>query len=110
MNLTDPEDVKSSLGFADEADREHFHAERLQLDILASVSQIMEDKGVSKAELARRLDVSKSHVSQLFSVDKMLNLRTLAKLEAALDARFTIDLEDKHPQTAESASYSHAVS
>ena len=110
MNLTDPEDVQSSLGFADKAEREQFHAERLQLDILASVSQIMEDKGVSKAELARRLDVSKSHVSQLFSVDKMLNLRTLAKLEAALDARFTIDLEDKHPQTAESASYSHAVS
>ena len=95
MSLTDPAKLKALLDFESEEERNEFRADRIQLDILNEVSQRMEQLGVSRSELASRLKVSKSFVSQLFAVEKPLNLRTLAKLECALEARFRIDFSGR---------------
>lgn len=95
MSLTDPETIEKLLGFENDQEREAFEAERLQLDILHVVSQRMERDGLTKSDLAAGLGVSKSYVSQLFSVDKPLNLRMLAKIERLLGARFRIGLADR---------------
>lgn len=92
MSLTDPNTIHDVLGFESDQDREEFEAERLQLDILHTVSQQMERCNLTKSELASRLGVSRSYISQLFAGDTPLNLRTLAKLERVLGGRFRVGI------------------
>jgi transcriptional regulator with XRE-family HTH domain len=62
--------------------REEFFVAQSQ----ARLSEMLEDKGISRAELARKLDVSRARVTQIFSDDaKNLTLRLLARSFFALD-------------------------
>mgnify|MGYP003656588177 CR=1 FL=1 len=65
--------------------------ERLLVDVQADIFWLMHEKGVSQADLARELGVSKARVSQLFG-DKAENLtiRTLAKIFDALGERASV--------------------
>ena len=87
--------------FAFESDKErlNFKVDRIQLDLLASAADIMKEKGITQSDIADTLKVSKSYVSQLFSCDKRLNLKTLARLEQVLDAEFygTFRTQDSQP-------------
>jgi transcriptional regulator with XRE-family HTH domain len=76
------------FSFKNEKERINFMADRIQLDILARMSDIMKKKNISRSDVAEKLNVSKSFVSQLFSCDKRLNLKTLAQLEQVLGADF----------------------
>ncbi|WP_414831675.1 hypothetical protein [Afifella sp. YEN Y35] len=58
------------------------------LDVQFAIMDILRDSGVSKEELARRLAVSKSRVSQLFSPDANLTIRQIARVYDALDRVF----------------------
>lgn len=54
-------------------------------DVQFTIHNLLEQKGVSRAELARRLSVSEAYVSQLFSdVTRNLTLRTIARVFKAL--------------------------
>ena len=90
MNLTDPKALEALLDFDSEDDRIEFNADRIQLDLLGVVIRRMEELGVSKSELAARVGVSKSYVSQLIATDKRPSLKTLARLEDALQGRFSV--------------------
>ena len=90
MNLTDQTALEALLKFDSEEERIDFNADRIQLDILGVVMRRMEELGVSKSQLAARVGVSKSYVSQLFATDKRLSLKTLARFENALEGRFDI--------------------
>jgi transcriptional regulator with XRE-family HTH domain len=46
---------------------EEFREEFFVAEVQARLSKMLEDKGISRAELARRLDVSRARVSQIFS-------------------------------------------
>lgn len=59
--------------------------ERLIVDTQFKIHQLMKDEGVSKADLARRLNCSKSRVSQMFGDKPNLTLETLAKVFFALN-------------------------
>ena len=76
------------FAFENDKERINFMADRIQLDILASVADIMKQKGITRSDIAKKLTVSKSFVSQLFSCDKRLNLKTLARLEQILGTEF----------------------
>lgn len=52
----------------------------LLLDAQELVFQAMEDKGVTKADLARLLDTSPANVTQLLSGDRNMTLNTLAEV------------------------------
>jgi transcriptional regulator with XRE-family HTH domain len=54
------------------------------LDITFAIGAEMERQGLSKAELARRMDVSRSHLSQLLSAESNITIKTLARFEHAL--------------------------
>ncbi len=95
MNLTDPKALEALLSFDSVEDRIDFSADRLQLDILGVVLRRMEELGVSKSDLAARTGVSKSYISQLFAADKRPSLKMLAKIEDALDGRFSVGLFDR---------------
>lgn len=53
--------------FKDIMSSEEFREESFVAEVQAQLSRMLDDKGVSRAELARRLDVSRARVSQIFS-------------------------------------------
>lgn len=56
----------------------------------------MKLKGISQKDLADSLGVSKSYVNQLFTLDKFLNMKTIAKLQNILDVKININTEPKN--------------
>lgn len=59
---------------------------------LSEVEGMMEELGINKRELAKRLGTSASYITQLFRGDKVINLNTLAKIEVEFDKTFNIKL------------------
>ncbi|HQF43250.1 MAG TPA: helix-turn-helix transcriptional regulator [Ignavibacteriaceae bacterium] len=76
------------LAFKSSEDKLNFKAIAIQLDILAEVDNIMQERKISRKELADKLGKSKSFISQLFSGDKMLNLKMIAQLQEILECKF----------------------
>ena len=58
--------------------------ERLILDVTELLAGALEDTGVTRAELARRLDRTPGFVSQVLGGGRNLTLRTIADIAAAL--------------------------
>jgi transcriptional regulator with XRE-family HTH domain len=69
----------------DEAEADLFAQEDFVADIQSILHRMMFDKGVSRADLAKRLGVSKPRISQYFAHDgSNLTARTLARIFHAL--------------------------
>lgn len=65
---------------------EEFKEEAFVAETQAHLSRLLDEKGVSRAELARRLDVSRARVTQIFSDEAHnLTLRLLVRSYLALD-------------------------
>lgn len=62
--------------------------EHLLLDVTELIVELMNERGVSRSELADRLGKTKGHVTQLLSGSRNLTLRTLSDIFVALDFRF----------------------
>jgi transcriptional regulator with XRE-family HTH domain len=60
------------------------------LDFMYLVADQMDKQGISKTELAKKMGISKSHLSQLFDSGGSITLKTLARFQIALG--FRIDL------------------
>ncbi len=88
------ETVNELLKFDSEDERIEFKAIAIQLDILAEVSKLMIHDNITRKELADKLGKSKSFVSQLFSGDKLLNLKMIAKLQEIFNAKFESSFKD----------------
>jgi transcriptional regulator with XRE-family HTH domain len=81
--------------------------ERVQDELIFNVTEdlliAMEDSGVSKAELARRLNKSKSRVSQMLSGEANITLRTLAsmcfELGVSVDFRIGNEFSVRDPRS-----------
>ncbi|MCX7877333.1 MAG: helix-turn-helix domain-containing protein [Ignavibacteria bacterium] len=87
--------LDKALMFRNQEEADLFEAEKLQLDILAQLREYMQVNRISKANIAKLLNTSKSYITQLFSGDKLLNLKTLAKLQKRLNIKFNFTLIDK---------------
>jgi transcriptional regulator with XRE-family HTH domain len=61
--------------------------EHLILDVTEMIVELMNERGVTRSELADRLGKTKGHVSQLLSGSRNLTLRTLSDIFVALDFR-----------------------
>jgi len=68
-----------------------FEAQMIQLDFIARLEELMKLKGIhSRKELAEKLGTTPSFVSQLFSAEKLINLKHLAKLQRVLGVKYNI--------------------
>jgi transcriptional regulator with XRE-family HTH domain len=74
--------------------RRIFEQERLVLTVTNGLAKILQDRDVSRAELARKLDRSRSFVTQVLDGTRNMTLYTLADFALALGHRATIELED----------------
>ena len=71
--------------FGDIIHSDIFREEFFVAEVQARLSEMMESKGVSRAELARRLDVSRARVTQIFSDEyKNFTVRLLVRSFLAL--------------------------
>jgi DNA-binding Xre family transcriptional regulator len=71
-----------------------FAEEALIVDVQVAIHNLMLDRGVSRADLARELGISQARVSQMFSDDaNNLTLRTVARIFRVLgqECRVTCD-------------------
>jgi transcriptional regulator with XRE-family HTH domain len=85
MNATSPKDML----IAEDA---------LIADVQFAIHNLLSEKGVNRAELAKRMDVSEAYVSQMFKdTTRNLTLKTVARIFCALgeEARITSDTLDR---------------
>lgn len=75
---------------ASKRNRRLLREEALIQDAAEAVSVVMQEEGVTKAQLARRMGRTKGFITQLLSGGRNLTLRTLAGVADALEARVTI--------------------
>ena len=68
-----------------------FIYEGLIIDIAVQLKQIMREKGMTKKELAEKMNVKPSYITKIFS-GQNISLRTLAKVLAALEVDATISI------------------
>jgi len=61
-----------------------FQQERLILDVTERICEIMEEKGISRKQLAEELGTSKSFITQLLDGGRNMTLRTLSDVLLAL--------------------------
>lgn len=79
--------------FNNDEEKLDLEAEAIHLDIMHTIRSIMGEQHMSKKDLAKKLETSPSYVTQLFSADKIVNLKTLAKIQRALNMRFEFRAE-----------------
>lgn len=82
------------------AAKTEYELARLPREMTTAITWYMKRRGISRRELARRLDVTPGRVSQILSGDENLTLRTLAAVCAALDAHFRVELMANKPADA----------
>ncbi len=59
-----------------------------KLELSEQIFQTMENKGISEAELSRRLGVSRAYVNKVLQGDTNFTIETLVKIGIALDCEF----------------------
>jgi len=64
--------------------------ENLVIDVQFLLQEMMDDKGITRAELARRAGISKARLTQMMRPDANPTLRTLAAIFHALGERVTV--------------------
>jgi len=67
-----------------------FQFEFVNLDVTDAIASRMEQLCVSRAELARRMGVSRARVTQILAGNDNLTLKTLVLIASALDARVSV--------------------
>ncbi|MDE2938402.1 MAG: helix-turn-helix transcriptional regulator [Chloroflexota bacterium] len=61
-----------------------FLAEGLSISIIENSLQVMKEKGISRADLAREMGVPKSQISRIFNAPPNLTLLSIARIAVAL--------------------------
>ena|SRR5579872_3219428 len=75
-------------GFDREVDME---VGRLSTLVVANVLELLESKKMKRTDLADKIGVSRSHITQLLDGERNMTLETIAKLSVALDTHWVID-------------------
>lgn len=86
--------LNKMLEFKSEREKTRLEEELLHLKFITSIEEIMDQKDINRTELGNILNSSKSYVSQLFSGYKMINIKTLSKIQKALNVTFRIQAID----------------
>lgn len=74
-------------GLDDEIDH---RARLVSVRFLSEVERICDKRKINRKELAKMVGTSQSYLTQLFRLDKMLNMKMIARIEIALDISFGI--------------------
>ena len=67
------------------------------MDISGAIYARMEELGISKRELAERMSVSPAQITKIIKGNQNMTLKTIAKLECALDMDITYGFRNPKP-------------
>ena len=67
----------------------------LIFDISYYLHELMEQKGISKKELAKKMNVTPAYITKILSADCNISLKTIAKVLSALEVDGGIKLIDR---------------
>lgn len=79
-------------------ERVEHRAQMLSYIFLSEAQKMLDQKGWTQKRLADEIGTSASYLTQLLRGDKLLNLKTIAKIETALHIQFelkTIEMDDE---------------
>jgi transcriptional regulator with XRE-family HTH domain len=82
--------LKDAISFKNEDEIIDFNASILSLEITDLIEELMKNNDIHKAQLARKLKTSKSYITQLFSGDKLINLKLLARIQRIFKVKFVV--------------------
>jgi transcriptional regulator with XRE-family HTH domain len=57
---------------------------------LTQIEQVLDQQSMTQKDLANKIGTSASYISQFFNFNKLINFKTLAKIELALDINFEL--------------------
>jgi AraC-like DNA-binding protein len=72
-------------------------AETLAIDVIEQAVRLMNSGGLTRSELAQRMNVSRAYVTRLFGAPPNLTLSSIARLGMALGATPSVSLTSKRP-------------
>lgn len=70
----------------------------LQANYLSEIERISKENGFNRKELANKIRVTPSYLTQVFRGDKPLNFMTLAKIKRALNITFEVKAHLQSPE------------
>jgi transcriptional regulator with XRE-family HTH domain len=71
-----------------------YWSEAAAYELIREIEERMEQQGVSRAELARRLGTSKAYVTKVLGGNANFTLTTMARLAQALGGRIQVHIAD----------------
>lgn len=95
-NINFKDEIKKAFKFKSEDEKDDFRADVIHINIIQSVLDQMKKQNLTKADIAKSLNISKSFITQLFSGNKLLNLKFIAKLERILNCKFHAEFKEKY--------------
>ncbi|HYB91384.1 MAG TPA: helix-turn-helix transcriptional regulator [Candidatus Binataceae bacterium] len=90
INSTDVERFERSSAES----RRLLNQEKLILEVTEALSQAIEERGLTRSEVARRLGKTKGFVSQLLAGGRNLTLRTVADVADAIGISLEVQVRD----------------
>ena len=82
--------LKDAISFKNDDEIIDFNASILSLEFTDLIEELMKNNDINKAQLARKLKTSKSYITQLFSGDKLINLKLLARIQRIFKIKFVV--------------------
>jgi transcriptional regulator with XRE-family HTH domain len=74
-------------------DDPEYLAEEVKLSFAEELCRLMEERGVTRAQLAKRIGVSRAYITRILGTDYNLTAETMVKVAQALGARVSLHLE-----------------
>lgn len=84
------EELHLLVDLSNPKEKEEFDQIAFQLDLMHEVKKLMNLNGWNQNDLSSKLGKSKSYISQLFAGDKLLNIKTIIKLQNIFNVKFSI--------------------
>ena len=85
-SLMTPKDLQEEIAL---------RASSLCAAFLVQIEKMLEEKNWTQKKLAHKIGFSPSYLSQIFHSERLLNFKSLAKIEKALDIRFDVSIRDQ---------------
>ncbi len=79
-----------------EAEKIEFAASQIHHLIIQRIIERMEEVKMTQSELAKKMNVSKGFISQLWTGDKLINLKQLAQITYILESYISFEMGKKN--------------
>jgi transcriptional regulator with XRE-family HTH domain len=83
--------------FQNAMQHDEFWTDYAMLEFTTKLSQTIKQKGITKAELARRMETSQAYITKLFRGEANLTIASMVKLARCAEMEFHPELKEKEP-------------